>query len=89
MKNYLIGIGFLLAAFYLLWQQGEVARERSVEEGLWDENQPPEETQSLQQDQPSEELTIEDPKPHADNRGEDAFEVLEKARRAAFSRHGQ
>lgn len=79
MKNYLIGIGFLLAAFYLLWQQGEVARERSAEEGLWDENQPPEETQSLQQDQPGEELTIEDPKPHADNRGEDAFEVLEKA----------
>ena len=63
MKNYLIGIGFLLAAFYLLWQQGEVARERSVEEGLWDENQPPEETQSLQQDQPGEELTIEDPAP--------------------------
>ena len=38
MKNYLIGIVFLLAAFYLLWQQGEVAREQSTVDTAWDEN---------------------------------------------------
>ena len=38
MKNYLIGIVFLLAAFYLLWQQGEVAREQSTDDTAWDEN---------------------------------------------------
>ncbi|MBC60968.1 MAG: hypothetical protein CMP11_00795 [Zetaproteobacteria bacterium] len=79
MKNYLIGIVFLLAAFYLLWQQGEVAREQSTVDTAWDGNQSLPSNQAFQPTEEKKSLTGEATSFNEGEAQEDAFEVIQDA----------
>ncbi len=79
MKNYLIGIVFLLAAFYLLWQQGEVAREQSTVDTAWDQNQSLPSNQAFQPTEEKKSFTGEATSFNEGEAQEDAFEVIQDA----------
>ena len=77
MKNYLIGMVFLMAAFYLLWQQGEVAREQLTTDTAWDENRSLPSNQALQPAEEEKYLTGEATRFIEGKDQEDAFEVIQ------------